>query len=272
MGNFFFLFSFQISPAYGLIPLHLLDVLVVLGIVFAVLCVGILRNIHAYSVVLICGHFEVAVDVAPRHAGPPLFGKTLLDNDLIQCLLPLLIVVLRQLCAEEVASIVEEVVLLVELCARAAVAVVYQIPGVGKSVANLLLHDVQGMAGGTGKVFDGTGLHHRERQFAVLSAVIDVDDRCVEGVLLEEGRYNQVVGSTLGSVFTRSVFAFLEILFVFVLWRETKQFMCCCLSHSLVGTLAWVQMVAAVIAVGKGLWIGDTAQGSIEVYASVEDW
>ena len=47
-----------------------------------------------------------------------------------------------------------------ELYARAAVAVVYQSLRVGIAVAGLCLHDVEGVAGGTGQLADGAGLHH----------------------------------------------------------------------------------------------------------------
>ena len=63
-----------------------------------------------------------------------------------------------------------------ELYARCAVAVVYQSLCVGIAVADLFLHHVEGIAGGTGQLIHGAGLHYRERHFAVLGAVIDVDD------------------------------------------------------------------------------------------------
>ena len=43
------------------------------------------------------------------------------------------------------------------------------------------------------------------------------------------------------------------------------------LGHSFVGSLAGVQVVAAVKAVSEGLGIGSATHGSIEVDATVED-
>lgn len=45
----------------------------------------------------------------------------------------------------------------------------------------------------------------------------------------------------------------------------------CGLGHSLVGTLAGVQVVATVEAIGKGLGIGGAAHGSIKIDATIED-
>ena len=64
------------------------DVLIVLGIVYPVLRVGVLWDIHAHPVISLFCHLEVAVGVAPRHAGTPLLGETLLDNGLVECVLP----------------------------------------------------------------------------------------------------------------------------------------------------------------------------------------
>ena len=86
-----------VLPTYGLVPLQLLDVLIVPDIVFPVFRVGVLRDIHAHPVVFLFGHLEVAVGVAPHHAGTPLLGKAFLDNGLVQRLLPLLVVALRQM-------------------------------------------------------------------------------------------------------------------------------------------------------------------------------
>ena len=60
--------------------------------------------------VLLLSHLEVSVGDAPIYVGTPLFCKALFDDDLIECLLPCLVVAIRQLCAEEVTCIVTRIV------------------------------------------------------------------------------------------------------------------------------------------------------------------
>ena len=73
----------------------------------------------------------------------------------------------------------------------------YQSLRVGIAVAGHGLHLVEGVAGGTGQLVHGAGLHCREGQVAVLYVVIEVDDGCAECVLLKQCRHDLFVGCAL---------------------------------------------------------------------------
>ena len=75
---------------------------------------GRLRDVHRDAVLALGGYGEVvAVERVPLLVGLPLGGDGLLDDGLVEGRLPLLVVSLRSLGAQEVAGVVEDVVGLV---------------------------------------------------------------------------------------------------------------------------------------------------------------
>ena len=89
-------------------PSHLLDVLIILGVV----SLGrILLDEHRHTVHLLVGHRKVAVLHGPRLIGAPDGCIAVLYDGLVEGMFPLLISILGSMGEEEVAGIVEDVVL-----------------------------------------------------------------------------------------------------------------------------------------------------------------
>ena len=56
-----------------------------------------------------------------------------------------------------------------------------------------------------------------------------------------------------------------------VLWHIANQLVYSCMGHRFIGSLAGVQVVAAIVALGKCFGIGYMAHGSFEVDTTIED-
>ena len=99
----------------GIPPGHLLDILIPLGVVALG---GILLAEHRHTVHLLVGHRKVAVLHRPGLIGAPDRGIAVLHDGLVEGLFPLLISILGSMGEEEVAGIVEDVVLRCSLFSR----------------------------------------------------------------------------------------------------------------------------------------------------------
>ena len=91
-----------------MIPREFSDFLVEVGIVaFG----GVLRHKHTDTVVIVLRHGEVGIEHRPYFVRLPPCGHCLADDSPIERLLPLPVVALGCMVTEEVAGIVEDVIL-----------------------------------------------------------------------------------------------------------------------------------------------------------------